>query len=316
MQMNICLASNDCYAPHAAALIVSIMENKLETDELVFYFFSDNLSQSFQDTFEEMGRKWNFSIHFIKMSDEQFKDFPKLLGALTAYFRLAMPRFLSDSIKKMLYLDCDMIVMTSLSSLYATEISDQYGAVVAEAKKVAHLPIGYPYFNSGMILFNLEKYRNDNMEEKAIQFGYEHPDWVRYHDQDFLNYIFQGNVVFLPFKWNMFGRKHLAGLTSIGYDLFPDSLQKMEQAESDPGIIHFLSKPWALKCTNPFRNLYWQYAKKTPFYYRVWLRYNMLKLKPLMKSLRQSIVQMRFGRNKTYFRFLGITVIDFSKKTQ
>ena len=132
MEINICFAANDRYAPHAAALISSIMANKSQKDKLSFHFFSDKTTLSVQEKFHQMSHTMGFRLTIYEMSDEQFTDFPLFMGSRTAYFRLSMHRMLPDSIKKILYLDCDMIVMTSLNELYATNISECYAAVVGE----------------------------------------------------------------------------------------------------------------------------------------------------------------------------------------
>jgi len=158
MEINVCFATNDRYAPHAAALIVSIMDNKSPEDELSFHFFSDQATPQVQDKFRQMSSELGFKLAIYEMSDEQYADFPMFMGSRTTYFRLSMHRFLPASVKKILYLDCDIIVKSSISELYSTDISERYGAVVAEATSVPWLPVAHPYFNAGMLLFNLEKY--------------------------------------------------------------------------------------------------------------------------------------------------------------
>jgi len=297
MEINVCFATNDRYAPHAAALIVSIMENKSPEDELSFHFFSDKTTPSVQNTFHQMSRAMGFRLAIYEMSDEQFVDFPIFMGSRTTYFRLSMHRMLPDSIKKILYLDCDMIVMSSLKELYSTDISDCYAAVVAEALKVPHLPVEHPYFNAGMVLFNLEKYRDEDLEKQAIRFGYEHPDWIRFADQEILNYIFKGNVVYLPLKWNMMlEKRHREGLLSMGWDI-AYSEDKICKAEDSPAIIHYVSriKPWLPTCRHPDKNTYWEYARKTPFYEQVIREYWKLYRTTLAKdcvTLAKDVVKM------------------------
>ena len=293
MEINICFATNDRYAPHAAALIASIMENKLPEDELSFHFFSDKTSPAVQNVFRQMSRQLGFQLTIYEMSDEQFADFPIFQGSRTPYFRLSMHRFLPATLDKIVYLDCDMIVTTSLSELFSIDISGHYAAVVAEALKVPHLPIEYPYFNSGMMILNLGKYRNENMEEVAIKFGHEHPDWVLFADQCILNYIFKGNVICLPLKWNMVFSHHDFEkiLLSNGREPYPHTEYEIHEAVTNPSIIHYVwkPKPWQHDCTHPKKVFYWKYAKKTPFYKQVRYEYYKASTIHLLRTMPQTL---------------------------
>jgi len=285
MEMSICFATNDRYAPHAATLITSIMENKSSEDELSFHFFSDQTTLAIQNVFREMSQKLDFQLTIYEISDDQFADLPVFAGSRTAYFRLAMHRMLPKSLNKILYLDCDMIVMTSLKELYTVNISGYYAAVVASALRVPHLSVDYPYFNSGMILFNLEKYRNENMENHAIQFGCEHHGLLWCADQEILNYIFKGNVVYMPLKWNMMLYKERFEAHWLwGFEKYPYTDEELHEAETSPSIIHYVTvrKPWLADSDHPHREIYWEYARKAPFYEQILHDYN--KIKPKLFS--------------------------------
>lgn len=323
MEIDVCFATNDRYAPHAAALIASIMANKSPDDELSFHFFSDKTTPSVQDAFRQMSRQMEFGLTIYEMSDEQFGNYPLYLGSRTAYSRLSMPRVLPDSLKKILYLDCDMIVTSSLGELYSTDISECYAAVVAETLN-RHWPIEHAYFNSGMVLFNLEKYRNENLEEQAVQFGYEHSDWIRWADQDILNYIFKGNVAYLPLKWNMLldkvAREHIL---SMDFVIYPYSEDETHEAENNPRIIHYVTdkKPWLPTCRHPHKASYWKHVRKTPYYkqvlreyYKVMPKKSFSQFIKSLKNMRRRIFQFRLGRNG-YLRLFSKTVFDFTVKS-
>ena len=314
MTINVCFATNDHYAPHAAALIVSIMENKLPEDELSFHFFSDKTSPLIQKTFCQMSREIGFRLAIYEMSGERFDNFPEYFGNRTIYFRLSMHRMLPDSIKKILYLDCDMIVMSSLKELYSTDISDHYAAVVAEMLR-RHLPLKGAYFNSGMILFNLEKYRDENLEEQALQFACEHPEWLHCPDQDTLNYIFKGNVVYSPLKWNMMYDEGTAEyIASKGYGM-PYSKEEVREAESNPGIVHYttVKKPWTASCRHPHQASYWKYARQTPFYESVLLKMlsDKVPVKDINKNHEQEI--KRCKRKVKQYRMLQALTLGLVK---
>ena len=157
------------------------------------------------------------------------------------------------------------------------------------------MPDNHPYFNSGMMLLNLKKYREDNMAEKVLQWGKTHPDRVRFADQCMFNGVFEGNVEYLPFKWNLLERFRL------------------EPGQS-PAIIHFAaSKPWNPGCLHERKKIYWKYAAQTPFYRQVRDEYYRMWLKPklVFNAFRRWAFRWRFSRNRKYFRLFGLTLFDW-----
>jgi len=278
MHIPICFATNDRYAPHAAALIVSIMVNKRPEDELIFYCFSDKLSEEVHRLYREMAQQWKFTLHFIEIDDSLFQHLPAFQGYRTTYFRLVMERLLPKSLEKILYLDCDMIVMSSLDELFTTDLTDKYAAVVAEATFMSHLTslnLQYPYFNAGMALFNLKKYRQDRVEERAFDFAEKHREILLFPDQDILNVIFGGNVVYVPLKWNCIQNHRITFFPQVsrsilhmsGWQFLKGFWDQLSEAERSPCIVHYNNtKPWDGGCNSPLAGEYWKYARQTPFY--------------------------------------------------
>jgi lipopolysaccharide biosynthesis glycosyltransferase len=146
-------------------------------------------------------------------------------------------------------------------------------------------------------------------------------------EQDLLNEIFQGNVVYLPLKWNMIlDQKHRKWLRSAGYIIFPYSGEEISEAEERPYIIHYVTqeKPWLLGCNHRHKNLYWKYAERTPFYkslvneYRYGsygpLPYLRRKMKLFSRFIRHGLLKVRYSKKQKYIRVLGITLMDTSKR--
>jgi lipopolysaccharide biosynthesis glycosyltransferase len=280
MPITLCCATNDNYAPHAAALIVSIMINKLSDDELTFYCFADKLSEDVRRRFIEMSQQWNFTLHFVDIDDSVFQRLPAFNGNRTTYFRLMMGSMLPESLDKILYLDCDMIVTRSLSELFAMDISDNYAIVVAEASMphLASFDLQYPYFNAGMMLFNLKQYRYDQMEKRIFDFAEKHREMLVFADQDIFNVVFGGRVVFVSLQWNCLQNHRITFfpmvnrfiLYMINWRFSEGFWERLRAAEGDPYIIHYNNtKPWDGGCNSPLAGEYWKYACQTPFYERV-----------------------------------------------
>ncbi|MDR0610635.1 MAG: glycosyltransferase family 8 protein [Planctomycetaceae bacterium] len=283
-KIHVCIAFNECYAPHASALIVSIMENKNEDDQLVFHILADRLSILTQKQVTSLYQCSDCEFCIIEMSDELFKHLPAWYGAHTAYLRLLIGSVLPQNLSKILYLDSDMIVTRSLAQLYNTDITDKYAAVVAEGMGgtlySSSFHIRGTFFNAGMILFNLAQCRSENLEAVMLSRCSQFHEQIKFADQDVLNSVFHGNVVFMPLNWNtilftpkMF-KRYFNMLKKYGAE-YCYTKEEIDSSVQQPFIIHFASKkkPWMFGCRHPFRNLYWKYLKRTPFYSAVRIRY-------------------------------------------
>ena len=306
--INICLACDDNYAQHAAALIASIIANKGEDDRLRFFILSDHLPENVKRRFREMADQWSFPLTFFECSDDVFRGLRTWRGKYNTYFRLVIHRFLAKDIAKVLYLDCDMIAMTSLAPLFHTDISGKYAAVVAEAEDSDFTSHDSPYFNAGMTLFNLEKYREDDIERKAVELGIRRFSEIEFPDQDILNELFAGNVVFVPLKWNTI-------LFPAWYHRFVKAsgrrpaftLDEVNKAFSDPGIIHYNLQPWRAFCEHPLRDLYWKYLRMTPFYAEGVKKYR----RHWMSDLYQRYFRIRLGKKNIHIKLFGVDIISW-----
>jgi len=306
--INICLACDDHYSPHAAALMVSVMVNKNEDDAPRFFVLSDGLSEKVKQRFHEMANHWNFPLVIFECTDEMFQGLPTWRGKYNAYFRLAIHRLLPDSITKALYLDSDMIVSTSLAPLFQTDISDRYAGVVAMTGDSVFTSHSSPYFSSGMILFNLEKYRHDEIERQAVDIGIRRFSEIEFPDQDLLNEVFSGNVVFLPLKWHIVQYPiRTRGSVKVSGPPLLCSMEELNTAISDPGIIHFNSRPWKAFCKHPLRDLYWKYIGLTPFYRETTHKYR----RSWFIGLYQRYFRINLSKKNVHIRLFGMDLISW-----
>lgn len=170
---------------------------------------------------------------------------------IAAYFRLLLTDYLQE-IDRVLYLDCDTVVTSSIRPLYEIDLEgNAIGAVVdAGVSHSIKEKLGVDsYFNSGVLIIDLEKFAKKRMS----MFGFmkEH-DRITFHDQCVLNYIFNNNWLELNPKWNYMSNNFL--LDNQGLFSF--------------SILHFNSifgKPWERNCKHPLKCLYLHVKSKTLF---------------------------------------------------
>lgn len=115
---------------------------------------------------------------------------------------------LFPELDKLLYLDSDMLIQKDLTELYQTDLGEAYAGVVNDAITVwdkEHLEFlqfkERLYFNSGMLLLNLKKMREDSLPEKLLDYRLNGKNF--YMDQDTLNVVFAGNIRLVSPEYNL-----------------------------------------------------------------------------------------------------------------
>ena len=240
--INVCLAFDDKYVFPALTLLASIMVNSSKEDHYAIYVLDGGITYPNKKVLMNLSKMLSFDIHFIQIDKKDFANCPipeKGHFALSNYFRLKIPSLLPN-IEKIIYLDSDTLVKRNLRDLYKTDISDYHLAAVEsftseKNKKRLKLQDSLPYFNSGVILINCEKWRKDKVEKKLFDFIYSADlEQLLNVDQDVINCVLRNSILPLLQNWNVETR------TDVDY---PDSFSSILE---NPYIIHYCSKdkPW------------------------------------------------------------------------
>ena len=193
---------------------------------------------------------------------------PRLSGA--AYYRCYLADLLPQELERVLYLDGDVIVRKPLDTFYdrppgdwgVTAVKD-YGNITAKDYKRLQLPPNQDYFNSGVLLLNLNYWRREDVLTRCTTYFAVHPERIVYDDQDLLNVVLSGKVDFVSPTWNaqdFFFRKRFVRDETLSESTYTALL-------NDPAVVHFtrVPKPWHWKCTHPYRKDYLRYLKSSPW---------------------------------------------------
>jgi lipopolysaccharide biosynthesis glycosyltransferase len=165
--------------------------------------------------------------------------------------------------ERALYLDTDLIVLGSLKDLWEVDLRGAVlGAVPIPAStrpEVLGLPPGTPYLNSGVLLFDLARWRDKKCQERCLEHIKTHPGELADPDQDVLNFCLVDEWLPLSQKWNV-----ISPFYYLSHDMKMTSVE-IEKVKSEAKIIHFNghSKPWSYLCNHPRRDEYWKYLRRT-----------------------------------------------------
>ena len=238
--MNIMIASNSKYIPFCKVMLASLFE--CEDCDIDVYMPYEGLADAEIEELREFicGR---FKKGFFPM--EIGAEFKKKVEShngisIETYYRILAIDMLPDTVKKILYLDCDMVIQKSLRDLYDTEFTGNTVFAVCEDiigilngfheanKKRMNIPAEYSYFNAGVMLMNIEALKAEGACGKLVERIYSDFSRYEYNDQDVLNEMYYDRLIFLPWeKYNcppaVYYRKNaetLAGMGTDGADKF------------------------------------------------------------------------------------------------
>ena len=245
-------ATDQNYMRFVFVSMVSALQNsRCDT----FYAFTvlvpSNSGIDSSDINDRLSRFDNYSLSFIEMGDE-FKDIPLCIPHLTtpALFRLRIP-WLLDKYDKCIYLDGDTIVCDDLQTLYSIDLGDNDLAGVPafrfykkepEHRERLGLTEGqtFQYINSGVLLMNLKKLKEEKKEEQFIQLLGRH---YACDDQDILNVACYGKIQLIPYRYNLMTKYARWALKDFPPGVIP---YEVISGRMNPAIIHYADKvkPW------------------------------------------------------------------------
>lgn len=257
--INVCLSTDNNYSKYAGVVIASILSNANPEDELHFYILDGGIQKENKEKILSLKNIKNCEITFVPIDKNLFEVY-KNIGthayiSLSACYRLKLSSLL-PKIDKVLYLDCDVIVNSDLNDLFNKDISEYYAAGIRDIamKSSGYIPKlndGNIYFNSGVLLFNLSKIRQDNIESRFEQYTKENIKTIRVGDQEIINVVCQGKIKQIDSEWNVQSSNFV----------------NRSDYTKTPKIVHYIGrqKPWIFGSMNYWKDLYFSALQKTPW---------------------------------------------------
>lgn len=262
-EIPIFFSTDDNYIPYLDVAIASLVANASKNYSYRIIVLNTGL-----DT-ENMAKvKRNecegFRIEFVDISERlasiqmRFKNVYHF--SIVTYYRLFIAS-LFPQYDKVVYLDCDLVVLGDISKLYHVALGDhilgaapeQYVQNTSEFRLYAEKALGVDpdgYVNAGVLLMNLKAFRANRIEDQFVELITSHDFDLLDPDQAYLNYLCLGKIYMLPNGWNK---------------------EPMPLAcEGKKNIVHYAlyKKPWQYDDVMD-GEYFWRYAKYSPFYERI-----------------------------------------------
>ncbi|HEA54103.1 glycosyltransferase family 8 protein [Marinobacter antarcticus] len=262
--VGIVASSDDNYAPHLTVLFYSLLANCSAPERVSLFCLDGGISDENKARMnQEVKTLGGSGVDFVSFNSDRYDNLPTIKHITSsAYYRISIPEIFDDSVHKLIYLDCDMIVKGDIIELWDTDIADFHIGAVENLSGHTYKKLGIPqnqYFNSGMLLINLDLWRRDGIPEKVFRFKKENPDKISTNDQCALNGVLHDKWKHLHLKWNQ-----QTGLYRPSEQTAAFSPSEIEEATLSPGIIHYIGwdKPWRKVRFHPLANEYDRFADR------------------------------------------------------
>ena len=269
--MHIAFNIDSNYMQHCAVTLVSIFENNKEED-ISIHIIARGLTENNKQVLREITERYHDAIFFYEpdmklLEGFNIRKFSKRIS-LATYYRCILSRLLPTSIDKVIYLDCDLVILGSIRPFWDISLEgvgvaavEDMGCREPERYEILQYPMEYSYFNAGVLLINLDFWRKHDIAQACIDYYHNYPERILYNDQDLLNSVLYKDKKLIDIKWNVqdaFYRR--------SSHVVQEHDKKNIEALLHPVILHYTNrKPWKYDSQHPLRHKYFHYLDFTPW---------------------------------------------------
>jgi len=257
-------ASDKNYVPYLTIAIKSLVNFSSPRNQYNIYILTNDVKEEDITEIRALERN-NVDIRIIdvneKIEDIKHKVALRDYYSVSIYFRLFIPTMFPQY-DKAIYLDSDIVLNADIAKMFKVDIGNNYlGAVLDEVVYSSEDFVYYArealdltekqYFNSGVLIMNLKKFRENDIENNFYEWINNDTLTAVAPDQDYLNCVCKNSVKYLHPGWNKMpmGR---------------------EFADNELFLIHYnmFMKPWKYE-NIMFEKYFWDVAKTTSFYEQI-----------------------------------------------
>lgn len=296
--IHVVYASDDKFAEILGVSLTSLYENNKDMEQITIYLLDSGISEENKEKLESLSVKYNRKeLQWIEAKDitkELGMEVTIDRGSLSQYARLFVSSILPEELERVLYLDCDIVVVQSLKELWSL---DMHGKIIAALKDAfskwyrmnIDLKSNDIMFNSGVMLIDLQKWKEQKVEERLMKFISSKNGKIQQGDQGALNAVLVHDTYCFEPKYNSvtifydFNYKEMMMYRKPPKGYYLE--EQIKEAIEHPVIIHFTTsflsrRPWVEGChhrylsewikyksLSPWKNIeLWKYQKKKGIY--------------------------------------------------
>ena len=265
-------SSDRNYAKLSMVSIASLLENNQDAENIKIYYINNNIGVDYEEKLNNLVKSFGREIVYIDATKIDTSFIEQSWYSISGYYRILVTEMIPES--KIIYMDCDTVVIGSFKELWDTNLNDYLFAGVKDtvqnyvATAVGQANNSY-YINAGFLYMNLAKLRNIGFNKRVRDYFCKYNGLIPHYDQGIVNALGYGKILYLSPRYNFtsqfftYNVKQLKSLFSIT-DFY--SQQEMNEAKDDIVVIHYLNyfygRPWKTNCKHPMLKYFDDYAKK------------------------------------------------------
>ncbi|MBC8110537.1 MAG: glycosyltransferase family 8 protein [Verrucomicrobia bacterium] len=233
----VCVCDNH-YGVLLATLIKSIEVNHHTEENIAIYVVNDGISQKSIAKLLRSIKSEKIHLHLIKISEAipEASKLPmdKSTYPMNIYTRFFIPNFLPDHVEKVIYMDVDMILLKDISILWHMDMKEYLLGAVQDMTSPTfgvswggipnYKELGFSaetkHLNSGMLLINTKKWREQNIVSQLLNVMNENLKYAAYPDQYAINVLFADNWLEIDTSWNAY----------------------VDRPHQDPSLLHYIHR--------------------------------------------------------------------------
>ncbi len=292
----IAYAADDNYAKYLGISMLSLFQSNKGFVQIDVFVLDCEIGAENKEKLMSIVEEYNRKIHFISMKN-YVSNLELNMGArkisIASYARLFLATVIPDTYERILYLDCDTIVLDELNDFWNIDMVGYMVAGVRDTvdsyflKKIGLKPEDF-YINAGIILVNLAAWRENQLLTQFITFIKKFDGNVPHHDQGTINAVCKDQIRIVSPRFNVTSNIYSFSTKTIRrmYNLHNYySQQSLDKAKHKPAILHYttglVGRPWEENCTHPRKEEYSKVASRSPW-----------KAGPLLPDSRTRAVRM------------------------
>ena len=295
---NLFYVFDDAFAECASVSICSFLENNNWQSATCIWIFDDGISDLNKKKISGMVGTHNCEIKYISTMELNDKlkraNVDTWRGRYSAYIKLFVGKLdLKRDVDKILFLDADTIVISSLEELFDINLDGYACAMALEGVPGSYYKYsgieGKQLFNAGVILFNIEYWGKNNMEKRLWDYLNQKTQYFLLPEEDLLARVCENEISRLEPKYNMqtsfFIYSNRLFYNQMGWNKLENNFYSLNELIAQKGescILHCIDcgtgRPWQEGNIHPYNKYYdfyrnktkWREEKKRGMYLSLW----------------------------------------------
>ena len=291
--INVLYASDNGFSDILGVSLQSLLSTTKQTVSV--YVVSESITAKNKENLFQVCASFHQYISFIDMPSLSTANDQKIdIGrySISMFSRFMVDTLLPRDIHRLIYLDCDTLVVQDISMLWSLELSGKTMGAMNDLRSSLYcknlgMEVGGCYVNSGVLLIDLDRYRELKLESILLEGVIKYNGLLEFPDNDILCKTLAQEIIQLPHQFNAISLLYSCSFSELRRMRHPSHMitkSAYEDAVVHPAIVHFTScvsfksRPWEAQCNHPMVNLFLEIRAQTPWA-NMPLRKNEMRLK-------------------------------------